>query len=96
MTSHIYTTARAPKPRKTQDCRPPANASKDYCQKLKNGIARLETSIRRQYEEAFPAGGDWIRQAVLEAEEAAWATPFPSLFFPALAHLRLNERMASA
>jgi hypothetical protein len=79
----------------SRDCRPPFNAPRDYCQKLKSGIKRLGASIRKQYEEAFPAGGDWIAQAIRDAEEAAWATPFPSLFFPALAHLRVNEMMPS-
>jgi hypothetical protein len=72
------------------------NAPKDYCHKLKSGIARLGASIQRQYEDALPTGGDWIARAIRDAEEAAWATPFPSLFFPALAHLRVNEMMPSA
>jgi hypothetical protein len=78
------------------DCRPSLNAPQDYCRKLKSGIARLEASIRKQYEDIFPSGGDWIARAIHEAKEAAWATPFPALFFPALAHLRVNEMMPSA
>jgi hypothetical protein len=81
---------------KAGNCRPPENAPADYCQKLKNGIARLRTAIQAQYEEAFPAEHEWIARAVREAEKAAWATPFPSLFFPALAHLRVHEGMPSA
>jgi len=73
------------------DCRPPAHFPKEYCHKLKSGIARLETSIRSQYEEAFPSGHDWIARALREAKESAWSTPFPSLFFPALAHQRVQE-----
>lgn len=96
MTSQITTSVKTTTGHESKDCRPPANAPKDYCQKLKSGIARLEASIRRQYEEAFPNGSDWIARAVREAEEAAWSTPFPSLFFPALAHLRVNEMMPSA
>jgi len=80
----------------SRDCRPPLNAPQDYCRKLKSGIARLEASIRRQYEDTFPSGGDWIARAIHEAKEAAWSTPFPALFFPALAHLRVNEMMPSA
>jgi hypothetical protein len=79
-----------------RDCRPPENAPADYCQKLKNGIARLQAAIQSQYEEAFPAEREWIARAVREAEKAAWATPFPSLFFPALAHLRVRAKMPLA
>ena len=78
------------------DCRPPENAPVDYCRKLKNGIARLQHAIQAYYEEAFPAERETITRAVREAERAAWATPFPSLFFPALAHLRVSERIPSA
>jgi hypothetical protein len=80
----------------TRDCRPPKNAPADYCQKLKNGIARLQAAIQAHYEGAFPAEREGIAHAVREAEEAAWATPFPSLFFPALAHLRVREKIPSA
>ena len=72
------------------------NAPADYCQKLKNGIGRLQAAIQSHYEEAFPAEGESIARAVREAEKAAWATPFPSLFFPALAHLRVSERIPVA
>ena len=80
----------------TRDCHPPENAPADYCQKLKNGIGRLQAAIQSHYEEAFPAERESISRAVREAEKAAWATPFPSLFFPALAHLRVSERILSA
>jgi hypothetical protein len=80
----------------TRGCRPPENAPTDYCQKLKSGIARLQSAILAQYEEAFPAEREWIAGVVREAEKAAWATPFPSLFFPVLVHLQVNQRMPSA
>lgn len=96
MTSQIESEKTMNNNRETRNCRPPENVPADYCRKLKSGIARLEAAIQSQYEEAFPAGGDWIARAIREAEEAAWATPFPSLFFPALAHLRVNEMMPSA
>ena len=79
-----------------RDCRAPENAPADYCRRLKNGIARLQGAIQSYYEEAFPAERETIARAVREAEKAAWATPFPSLFFPALAHLRISERIPSA
>jgi hypothetical protein len=79
-----------------RDCTPPENAPTDYCQKLKNGIGRLQAAIQSHYEEAFPAERELIARAVREAEKAAWSTPFPSLFFPALAHLRVSETIPSA
>jgi hypothetical protein len=57
---------------------------------------RLRTAIQRQYEEVFPQDRDRIGRAIGEAEKAAWATPFPSLFFPPLAHLRVRELMPTA
>jgi len=38
-----------------------------------------------------PGRGHLIRQAVSEAEELAWETPFPHLFLPDFAELRLAE-----
>jgi hypothetical protein len=77
-------------------CEPPPEFPSDYCQKLKNGIGRLRSAIQSQYEEAFPDGGDWIAQAIREAEQVAWTTTFPSLFFPPLARLKLSEMIPSA
>ncbi|MBA2436446.1 MAG: hypothetical protein H0V54_15435 [Chthoniobacterales bacterium] len=96
MTSQVTTSPAALETHVSEKCQPPADAPKDYCRKLKSGISRLETNIRLEYEETFPAGGEWIANAIREAREAAWSTPYPSLFFPALAHLRVNERMPSA
>jgi len=96
MTSQIKGWTEQAAIQRSRDCRPPTNAPKDYCQKLKNGIARLEATIRQQYEEAFPTDAAWIGKALREAKEAAWSTAFPSLFFPVLAHLRVNEMMPSA
>jgi len=81
---------------KARDCQPPESVPTDYCRKLRSGIARLEAAIQLQYEALYPAGRDLIARAVREAEESSWATPFPSLFFPALAHLKVSEMMPSA
>ncbi len=79
-----------------RNCRTSENVSTEYCRKLKNGIARLEAAIQSQYEALYPAGRHLIARAVREAKEASWATPFPSLFFPALAHLKVSEVFPSA
>ena len=81
---------------KSAGCRPPQNVPADYCRRLKSGIMRLRRAIQTQYEEMFPEDSDRIGRAMREAEKAAWATPFPSLFFPPLAHLRVRELMPSA
>lgn len=96
MTSQINSHYSTKEMTEVKDCNPPENAPADYCQKLKSGIARLQVAIQAHYEEMFPAEREWIARAVREAEKASWATPFPSLFFPALAHLRVSERIPSA
>jgi hypothetical protein len=73
-----------------EDCRPPQNAPADYCRRLKSGLRRLQMAIQAQYEEIFPEAREQIARAIREAENAAWATPFPSLFFPALAHIEVR------
>ena len=96
MTSQINSqTADAGLP-KASDCRRPENVPADYCRKLKNGLTRLQGAIQAQYETAFPTERERIARALREAREAAWETPFPSLFFPTLAHLRISEKMATA
>lgn len=80
----------------TTNCRSSENVRSEYCRKLKSGIARLEAAIQAQYESLYPAGRELIARAVREAKEAAWGTPFPSLFFPALAHLKMSEVFPSA
>ena len=96
MTSQINSHNSANDIAEFRDCRSPEDAPADYCQKLKNGIVRLQRAIQSHYEEAFPAERECIARAMREAEKAAWFTPFPSLFFPPLAHLRVSERLLSA
>ena len=38
-----------------------------------------------------PVAGNLIREAVAEAEALAWQTPFPHLFLPDFAELRVAE-----
>ncbi len=78
------------------DCGPCENFPADYCRKLKKGLTRLQAAIQAQYEAAFPSERERIARALRDAREAAWETPFPSLFFPALAHLRVTEQIPTA
>ncbi|MDQ3115201.1 MAG: hypothetical protein M3Q86_01080 [Verrucomicrobiota bacterium] len=80
----------------TRPCQEPKNAPTEYCRKLKRGIARLERAIQTQYEATCPGARELIARAVQEAKEASWSTPFPSLFFPTLAHLKVREMIPSA
>jgi hypothetical protein len=68
----------------------------EYCHKLRSGIIRLQNAIQLQYEKSFPAAAEQIARAICEAEVAAWGTPFPALFFPTLAHLRVREILLAA
>jgi len=77
-------------------CRSPQHFPKEYCQKLRAGLGRLRARLRSDYETAFPNEKDQIELAIKEAEAAAWGTPFPALFFPPLAHLKVRERIAQA
>lgn len=81
---------------KSRDCQAPENLPSDYCRKLKEGIARLEAAMQAHYETIYPAARSLIARAMQEAEEASWKTPFPSLFFPTLAHLKMREMIPSA
>ncbi len=81
---------------RSRDCQPPENVPADYCRKLKDGIARLEAAIQTHYETIYPTARGLITRAMQEAEEASWKTPFPSLFFPTLAHLKVREMIPSA
>ena len=77
-------------------CDQPGKVATEYCRKLKSGMARLKAALQKQYAAAFPDRLDSIERAVAEAEASSWATPFPALFFPALARIRIDEIAAKA
>lgn len=77
-------------------CRSPQNLPEGYCRKLRAGLGRLRARLRSDYESAFPNESEQIELAIKEAEAAAWGTPFPALFFPPLAHLKVRARIARA
>ena len=52
-------------------------------------LGELRNRLYEKYERALPA---WlVRQVVSEAEALAWQTPFPHLFLPDYAELRVAE-----
>lgn len=61
---------------------------------LVTALAKLKTRLVEQYEQALPGRSQIVRQAVAEAEELAWATPFPHLFLPDFAEARLAKIVA--
>jgi hypothetical protein len=62
------------------------------CRKLDAAVHELKRSIVEEFQARVPAHGRMIESAVNEAEALAWQTPFPHLFFPALA----REKAAAA
>ena len=80
----------------TARCRAPRNFSRPYCLKLRAGLERLRVWVWADYEKRFPEEKHDPAQTIKEAEDAAWATPFPAWFFPPLAHLKVQERSARA
>jgi hypothetical protein len=56
-----------------------------YCGRLKAALSDLKTRLQEGYERRFPGEGSRIRNAIEEAELAAWHTQFPHLFLPDLA-----------
>jgi hypothetical protein len=68
----------------------PLRASRGLCDPLIAAIADLRTRLQAKYERHFPGQSARIRTALEEAESAAWCTPFPHLFLPDLAEVRLG------
>jgi hypothetical protein len=58
---------------------------------LRGVIARLKTRLQARYERLLPGQDERIRRALEKAESAAWRTPFPHLFLPDFAELRLAQ-----
>jgi hypothetical protein len=65
------------------------------CKKLMIALRDLRARLRAQYERRFPGESGPIREAIKEAEIAAWSTPFPHLFLPDLAEEAITRRAAS-
>jgi hypothetical protein len=66
-----------------------------FCRELIAALGKLKTRLQEKFERAHPGRSQIIRQAISEAEELAWATPFPHLFLPDFAEVRLAEIVAA-
>jgi len=60
-----------------------------FSRRLVQRIAEVRERLRTRYERILPGCTALIENALEEAESAAWCTPFPHLFLPDLAELRL-------
>jgi len=68
---------------------------RQFCLELIAAIGKLKGRLHEKFEQSHPDHGHLIRQAVSEAEELAWKTPFPHLFLPDFAEVRLAEIVAA-
>ncbi len=71
-----------------------ADGSLYFCRELVGAVSELKTRLHEKYERALPGRRSLVRQAVEEAEALAWQTPFPHLFLPDYAELRVAEVLA--
>jgi hypothetical protein len=72
-----------------------SDSSPSFYQSLTTAITELRGRLRARYERIFPGQGALIDNVLEEAESVAWCTPFPHLFLPDLAEVRM-ARLATA
>lgn len=65
-----------------------------FCRKLSDSLLALKEQLITKYEDALPGRRHLVRELIAEAEALAWETPFPHLFLPDFAELRLAEVLA--
>jgi hypothetical protein len=70
------------------------HAPAQFCRELIAAVGQLKQRLLVRYERALPGRHHLIQQAIAEAEELAWWTPFPHLFLPDFAEVRLAEIIA--
>ena len=75
-------------------CQSALHVSGQFCREVSKALGKLKTRLVAKYERSLPGRSQIIRQAVAEAEELAWATPFPHLFLPDFVEVRLAEIFA--
>lgn len=69
----------------TTTFRAPTDPFERYRGQLAVTVRDLRVRLQAIYEQRFPGEGRRIREAIAEAELAAWHTEFPHLFLPDLA-----------
>ena len=83
-------TTHHPKPGPANENTPP-----HFCEDLMLALGKLKTRLVARFEQKWPGRRQLIQQAIADAEELAWRTPFPHLFLPDFAELRLAEIIAT-
>ncbi len=71
-------------------------SSQGFCDKLSQSIKDLKVRLQTRYERHLPGKSALIRRILDEAESVAWCTPFPHLFLPDLAEVRLSQFVHAA
>ena len=72
------------------------DSSPRFYQSLTTAIAELRERLRTRYEQIFPGQKTLIEDVLEEAESVAWCTPFPHLFLPDLAEVRMARIATTA
>ncbi len=67
------------------------SASRVVSEHLIDAIENLKVRLLARYEGEFPGQISLVHEAVEEAEFLAWATPFPHLFLPDFAEIRITN-----
>lgn len=67
-----------------------------YREQLAIAMRHLRVRLQAAYEERFPGEGRRIREAIAEAEVAAWHTEFPHLFLPDLAEEAIGQLLITS
>jgi len=63
-----------------------------FCERLTNVVAELTRRLQAHYERIHPNHRELVRNAIAEAEAAAWElSSFPHLFLPDLIEARMAE-----
>lgn len=74
--------------------RPPAPSEAATTRRLASELRRLKAELAAKWTAARPRDAQRFRLALNEAEALAWQTPFPHLFFPALAREKAQHLLA--
>ena len=88
-------TSHTMKAKQTKPCPSNVEIPPHFCENLMSALGKLKARLFSRFEKALPGRGQLIRKAIEEAEELAWQTPFPHLFLPDFAEVRLAEAVAT-
>jgi hypothetical protein len=72
-----------------------ADVPAGFCRRLTDSLSSLKEQLRARFERALPGRLQLVRKLIADAEALAWETPFPHLFLPDFAELRLAEALAT-